>query len=241
MRNLWKFAGVPQTHQPISVVSGPNFTILWGHVEEILLYNNFFQIDNLQCKIIMQQEHKNTVTWNKLKQLQSPSLVSSYDLQPGNGAGLFSKEKIRKKVKKRDKWPGGSIWCKQANDIYTIQRRNRQMNQGCIMPPSENHHQAIWTGKLLTFTGTALLLALANVLQHLLHHMTVGKYTCRLDSSKIPDPRNHWPALFTQLAPVCMHYQYKQLLRVLMFWWAVDSCLHTHKYTHAHIYNTHNS
>ena len=135
-------------------------------------------------------------------------------------------------MKKRDKWPWGSIWCKQANDIYTIQCRNRQMNQGCIMPPSENHHQAIWTGKLLTFTSSALLLALADVLQHLLHHMTVGKYTCRLDSSKIPDPRNHCPALFTQLAPVCMHYQYKQLLRVLMFWWAVDRCLHTHKYTH---------
>jgi len=43
MRNPTKFAGVPQTHQPISAVSGPEFTILlWGHVEEILLSNKFF-------------------------------------------------------------------------------------------------------------------------------------------------------------------------------------------------------
>jgi len=32
-----KFAGVPQTNERISAASGPKFTILWGHVEEILL------------------------------------------------------------------------------------------------------------------------------------------------------------------------------------------------------------
>ena len=31
-RNLLKFAGVPQTRQQISAVSGPKFTILSGHV-----------------------------------------------------------------------------------------------------------------------------------------------------------------------------------------------------------------
>ena len=41
-RNPLKFAGVPQTRQQISAVSRPNFTILWGHVEEILLLNKFF-------------------------------------------------------------------------------------------------------------------------------------------------------------------------------------------------------
>jgi len=40
--NRLKFAGVPQTCQQISAVSGPKFTILWGHVEEILLFNKFF-------------------------------------------------------------------------------------------------------------------------------------------------------------------------------------------------------
>ena len=40
-RNLLKFVAVPQTRQPVSRVSGPKFTMLWGHVEEIMLFNNF--------------------------------------------------------------------------------------------------------------------------------------------------------------------------------------------------------
>ena len=41
-RNQSKLAGVPQTPETISAVSGPKFTILWAHVEEILLLNKFF-------------------------------------------------------------------------------------------------------------------------------------------------------------------------------------------------------
>jgi len=37
-----KFVGVPQTRQQISAVSRPKFTILSGHVEEVLLLNKFF-------------------------------------------------------------------------------------------------------------------------------------------------------------------------------------------------------
>jgi len=44
MRKPLKFAGVPQTHQQISAVSRPKFTILSGHVEEVLLFNKFFLI-----------------------------------------------------------------------------------------------------------------------------------------------------------------------------------------------------
>jgi len=46
MQNPLKFAGVPQTRQQISAVSGPTFTILSGHVEEILLFNEqvFFRL-----------------------------------------------------------------------------------------------------------------------------------------------------------------------------------------------------
>jgi len=43
-RNPLKFAGVPQTGQQISTVSRPKFTILSGHVEKVLLFNNFFPI-----------------------------------------------------------------------------------------------------------------------------------------------------------------------------------------------------
>jgi len=42
MRYPLKYDGVPQTRQSISAVSGPKFTKLWGHVEEILLLNTFF-------------------------------------------------------------------------------------------------------------------------------------------------------------------------------------------------------
>jgi len=42
-RNRLKFAGVPQTPEPISAASGLKFAILWGHVEEILLFNKFFR------------------------------------------------------------------------------------------------------------------------------------------------------------------------------------------------------
>ena len=42
--NPLKFAGVPQTNETISAASGPKFTILWGHVEEILLLNKFFRL-----------------------------------------------------------------------------------------------------------------------------------------------------------------------------------------------------
>ena len=44
-RNPLKFAGVPQTPQPISAVScWPKLAILWRHVEDILLFNKFFTI-----------------------------------------------------------------------------------------------------------------------------------------------------------------------------------------------------
>jgi len=47
-RNPLKFAGVPQTPEPISGVSGPKFTILHERVEEILLFNKLFS----DCQIL---------------------------------------------------------------------------------------------------------------------------------------------------------------------------------------------
>jgi len=57
MRNLLKCARVPQTNEPILAASGLKFTILWGHVGEILLFNNFFPIDDmcLNCEDIARQ------------------------------------------------------------------------------------------------------------------------------------------------------------------------------------------
>jgi len=44
MRNQLKFGGVPQTNKTISAASRQKFTILWGHLEDILLLNRFFPI-----------------------------------------------------------------------------------------------------------------------------------------------------------------------------------------------------
>jgi len=41
-QNRLKFAGVPQSHQPISAVNGPNFTILRGRMEKMLVLNKCF-------------------------------------------------------------------------------------------------------------------------------------------------------------------------------------------------------
>ena len=41
-RNPLKLPGVPKTNETISATSGPKFTILCGHVGEILLLNKFF-------------------------------------------------------------------------------------------------------------------------------------------------------------------------------------------------------
>jgi len=41
-RNPLKFAGAPQTRQQISAASTQKFTILSGHVEQILLLNKLF-------------------------------------------------------------------------------------------------------------------------------------------------------------------------------------------------------
>jgi len=38
-RKPLKLDGVPQTPETMSAASGPKFTILWAHVEEILLLN----------------------------------------------------------------------------------------------------------------------------------------------------------------------------------------------------------
>jgi len=41
-RKPLKLEGMPQTRQQMSAVSSPKFTILWGHVEEVSMFNDFF-------------------------------------------------------------------------------------------------------------------------------------------------------------------------------------------------------
>ena len=67
-RNRLKFAGVPQTTGSISAASGPKFTILWGHLEDILLLKNFFSIVDmcLSCEDIARQSCAMVPRWRFL-------------------------------------------------------------------------------------------------------------------------------------------------------------------------------
>ena len=64
-RNPLKFAWVQQTTEPISAACGPKFTILRGHVGEILLSNKFFPIADmcLSCEDIAQQSCATVPRW----------------------------------------------------------------------------------------------------------------------------------------------------------------------------------
>jgi len=66
--NTWKplkFAGVPKTRQSISAVSTPKFVILWGHVEEILLFKKVFPIVDtwLTCEDTALQSCAMAILW----------------------------------------------------------------------------------------------------------------------------------------------------------------------------------
>jgi len=56
-RNQLNCGGVPQSNETISAASGPKLTILWGHLEGILLLNNFFPIVDtcLSCEDVARQ------------------------------------------------------------------------------------------------------------------------------------------------------------------------------------------
>jgi len=78
-QNPLKLPGVPQTNQTISAASGPKFTILWGHVDEILLLNKFFPIVDtcLSCEDIARQSSGMVPTWQFLATFLGPAFAAS--------------------------------------------------------------------------------------------------------------------------------------------------------------------
>ena len=83
------------------------------------------------------RKEKCTTTQNRHKKLK-PGLVAFYDIWPGNGAGLFSKEKMSR-PKGGDKWEkvkkrvSVGAYCINKQTMYS---RNQKSNQGRIMPRS---------------------------------------------------------------------------------------------------------
>ena len=78
-QNTLKFAGVPQTTGSISAASGPKFTILRGHVEDILLLNKFFLIVDmcLSCEDIARQSCVMVPRWRFLATFLRPVFSAS--------------------------------------------------------------------------------------------------------------------------------------------------------------------
>ena len=79
-QNLLKFVGVHQTPEPISAVSGPKFTILSGHVEEVSLLNKFFFpiVDTwLSCEDMARQSCAMVPRWRFLATSLRPVFAAS--------------------------------------------------------------------------------------------------------------------------------------------------------------------
>jgi len=74
-----KLAGGLQTGKPISAASGPKFTILWGHLEDILLLKKFFQIVDtcLSCEDIARQVCAMVNRWRFLATFLRPVFSAS--------------------------------------------------------------------------------------------------------------------------------------------------------------------
>ena len=60
-RTPLKLAGVPQTPEPLSAISGPKFAISWRHVGEILLFNSFFPLSI--CALVAKISPDKVVRW----------------------------------------------------------------------------------------------------------------------------------------------------------------------------------
>jgi len=77
--NPLKFAGMPQTTGPISAASEQKFTILWGHVKEILLLNKFFPIVDmcLSCEDIARQSCVMVLKWRLFGNFFAPAFPAS--------------------------------------------------------------------------------------------------------------------------------------------------------------------
>jgi len=78
-QNPLKFARMPQTTGSISAACGPKFTILWEHVEQVLLLNEFFPIVDkcLSCEDIAQQSCVMVPSWRFFDDFLHPVFAAS--------------------------------------------------------------------------------------------------------------------------------------------------------------------
>ena len=79
-RNPLKFTGVPQTRQQILAASRPKLAVLSKHVEEVLLFNNFFPIVDtcLSCEDIVRQSCTVVPRWRIFGDFLGPAFPASH-------------------------------------------------------------------------------------------------------------------------------------------------------------------
>jgi len=80
MRNPLKFAGVPQTRQQISAVSGPKFTIFWDIWRRYCCLTSFFPIVNtcLSCEDTARQSCAMMPRWRIFGNFLAPTFWASH-------------------------------------------------------------------------------------------------------------------------------------------------------------------
>ena len=78
-RNPLKFAGVPQTRQQVSAVSGPKFTILYGHMGRYCCLTSFFPVVDtcLSCEDIARQSCAMVRRWRLFASFLRPVFPAS--------------------------------------------------------------------------------------------------------------------------------------------------------------------
>jgi len=79
-RKPLKLDRMPQTKGSISADSGPKFTILWGHLQEVLLLNHFFPIVDtfISCEDIARQICAMVPRWRFLATFLRPVFSASH-------------------------------------------------------------------------------------------------------------------------------------------------------------------
>ena len=91
-------------------------------------------------------------------------MVASYDLRLGNGVDLFSKEKIAKEKSEEKRISGGSIQCKQVNNIHSAEMNKRI--KGALFPEPAVALQPDETSGQIKCLKDSKLYWLVGLLQH---------------------------------------------------------------------------
>ena len=138
---------MPQTNETISAASVPKFTILWWHVEELLLLNKIFPTVNtcLSCKDTARQSCVMVPRWRFLTTFLRPVFAASREQHISD---LHSKFALRPHhVSKYGRHPVSDYW-----DYAMKEKKKETTGQKYNGLPYYTLFQKNWTTKLMAVT-----------------------------------------------------------------------------------------